>query len=326
MEYTKKCVKCGENKKCNLDKSLTQFHYRNDTKKFRNDCIECRRNAQNEINKLNRKIIKWDMPMNIIDSINKKLLDPGFGTEDRSNLMTKLPKLYDEHHIENTHPYKETILMSSFSDSVPSDEAIKDRIWHHAAIRVHVFRRDMYAIRILCKQKLPDNIMDVICTPIEETKLPEPTDLYKKFLQEIRATQFGYVYFIVVPSTYNSNTKVMGNVKIGYTIDLASRLANGQVFNPEELVVYAAIQTRHYKDLEKFLHASCDHRHVRGEWYQLSLQEIDTITADFDVAGEIYESFLDYRKTSGTPNPLFLTTEQRIKRLEDKIKMLEQKT
>lgn len=65
---------------------------------------------------------------------------------------------------------------------------------------------------------------------------------------------------------------------------------------------------------------------ITSEWYQLSLQEIDTVIADFNTAGEIYESFLDYRKTFGTPNPLFLTTEQRIKRLEDKIKMLEQKS
>lgn len=109
-------------------------------------------------------------------------MDPDTSVEERSNLMKKLSKLYDEYHIENTHPYKETILMSSFSSSAPSDEAIKDRLWHYAAIRVHVFRRDMHVIRILCKQKLPDNIMDIICKPIEETKLPEPTDLHKKLL------------------------------------------------------------------------------------------------------------------------------------------------
>lgn len=257
---TKKCKSCGEMKVYSHDSSDSEFYQIKNTNNFRGTCKVCYRINQKVKDTYNRKVIKWNTPIFFIEDINKKLMDPYTSVEERSNLMKKLSKLYDEYQIENTHPYKETILMSSFSSSAPSDEAIKDRLWHYAAIRVHVFRRDMHVIRILCKQKLPDNIMDIICKPIEETKLPEPTDLHKKLMQEIRSTQFGYVYFIVVPSTYNGNTKLAGKVKIGYTIDLASRLANGQVFSPEELVMYASIQTRHYKDLEKFLHASCDHQ------------------------------------------------------------------
>ena len=322
MNFMGICIKCKQEKKCSSDKSITQFHYRSDTKKFRNDCIDCRKSAQNETNKINRekKLVEWSHPMTLIEDINTKLIS-AYDDKTRADLISDLSNLYDEYNIEKTHPYKETLHKKSFTGEIPSYDIIKDRLMHHTACSVHVFRRNK-KIRIVCTQSLPDNLMDVICTPIVATTLPEPSKLWSNLLQEIRANQIGYTYFMVFPLSYDVG---INKVKIGYTVDLTKRLASGQVFNYEELVVYAAIQTRYYKELESFIHKSCEHRHVRGEWYQLSLQEIDTIIADFESAGEIYESFLSYRKRSGNPEPLFLTTEQRIKRLENEIKMLKQK-
>lgn len=199
MEYTKKCRTCEQQKLCSPDKSKQEYYSRPIKTKsesgyrYSADCIVCQKAQQNYRNKANRISAVWDLPMNLIDSINKKLIDSSISREDRSELIAMLSKLYDEYQIESTHPYKETISLSSFPNPkiVPSDEAIKDRLLHHAAIRVCVFRRNGMTydrapcgciIRILCKQKLPDNIMDVICKPIGETKLPEPTDLYKKLM------------------------------------------------------------------------------------------------------------------------------------------------
>ena len=151
---------------------------------------------------------------------------------------------------------------------------------------------------------------------------PEPTpEHYRVFtpvLNDIKKIDVGFTYFIIPPSYYNIGIE---RVKIGFSNNLSSRFSTIQTSNPEEIVVYAVIESIHYKKIESFLHKSLSHRHYRGEWYHLSLDEIDTIVQDFYNTGPIRKSFSKYLNNI-TPDLLFQTQEERIASMENKLSLL----
>ena len=79
----------------------------------------------------------------------------------------------------------------------------------------------------------------------------------------------GLVYFIHM----ENNMKVF---KIGYTTDLKTRLADLQVAHPYCLQVYATIENASKKK-ETEMHCFFKEKHVRGEWFAITPDMIDSV-------------------------------------------------
>ncbi len=75
----------------------------------------------------------------------------------------------------------------------------------------------------------------------------------------------GYVYLIFDSQFY----------KIGHTNKpIEQRLKEIQIGNPNELSLIKFYQTYEYKKLEYMLHKRFSNRHIRGEWFNLTEQDI----------------------------------------------------
>lgn len=79
-----------------------------------------------------------------------------------------------------------------------------------------------------------------------------------------------FVYVIRVTS---------GAVKIGVTNDVARRVATLQTANHEELTlvyVFKCQSQEHALSLESAFHSKYQHHHIRGEWFDVSVEDIET--------------------------------------------------
>lgn len=83
----------------------------------------------------------------------------------------------------------------------------------------------------------------------------------------------GVVYFIKEIGEKNNKTK------IGYTCnpEYINRLNDLQTGNPNELMVYRVIPCFNPRKLEQHLHNCYQVQHIRGEWYNLTLGQIESI-------------------------------------------------
>ena len=81
--------------------------------------------------------------------------------------------------------------------------------------------------------------------------------------------QYGIVYFIQEENKFNM-------FKIGFTTNLAKRLTVLQTGNPDVLVVYRSIQNVSMQK-EHELHQYFANYHIRGEWYSITTDMIDSI-------------------------------------------------
>ena len=88
-----------------------------------------------------------------------------------------------------------------------------------------------------------------------------------------------YIYFI---QQYNDESCV----KIGMTKDLSRRIKDLQTGNPSKLTYYKYFKISECekicKKLEKFLHTKCHKQCIRGEWFFLSLNELENICVNID--------------------------------------------
>lgn len=66
-----------------------------------------------------------------------------------------------------------------------------------------------------------------------------------------------------------------GPLKIGYTADPKGRLSNLQVGQPTEIKLFyeEATETAKAKVIEKLIHRTLGHKRVRGEWFNVSVEE-----------------------------------------------------
>lgn len=89
--------------------------------------------------------------------------------------------------------------------------------------------------------------------------------------------KIGYVYFIIEAANLHVNRNEEILVKIGFAIDPIRRIRSLQTGNPSSLTIYKSIKSEKYKQLENFLHKKYKSKKVRGEWFNISLSEIDCI-------------------------------------------------
>lgn len=75
----------------------------------------------------------------------------------------------------------------------------------------------------------------------------------------------GYVYFIVADGRY---------CKIGCTSNIVSRFKQMQTASPNELDLIGYIKTDDYTDLEIEAHNHFEKHKVRGEWFDISIEQI----------------------------------------------------
>jgi hypothetical protein len=91
-------------------------------------------------------------------------------------------------------------------------------------------------------------------------------------ITEITETSPGLVYFI--------QDVARGYTKIGRTSDLVARISTLQTGNPDELTVYKTVkctEAHPSADLEKELHEHFAEHHVRGEWFDITNDQIDEV-------------------------------------------------
>jgi hypothetical protein len=68
-----------------------------------------------------------------------------------------------------------------------------------------------------------------------------------------------------------------GRTKIGIASDLEHRFSSLQTGSPIELYVYAYFEIPKAKTHENHLHQRYSHKHLHGEWFNLSEQDLQTI-------------------------------------------------
>ena len=80
----------------------------------------------------------------------------------------------------------------------------------------------------------------------------------------------GYVYLIFDGIYY----------KIGHTDrNPKLRLQEAQIYNSSELILVFQYKTIEYKKLEHFLHRRFHSKHIRGEWFNLTLEDVNSFDA-----------------------------------------------
>jgi len=81
--------------------------------------------------------------------------------------------------------------------------------------------------------------------------------------------EHGIVYFIHEENKFN-------RFKVGFTRNLAKRLVALQIGNPDVLIVYRSIENVPVQK-EHQLHQHFANYHIRGEWYSITTDMIDSI-------------------------------------------------
>lgn len=70
--------------------------------------------------------------------------------------------------------------------------------------------------------------------------------------------------------------------KIGIAYNLESRINTLQVGNPYKIDFYTCLKTKKAKEIEKKLHKLFEKKRLRGEWYELSEEDLNTILSTFE--------------------------------------------
>lgn len=90
-----------------------------------------------------------------------------------------------------------------------------------------------------------------------------------------RADKMSCVYFI------GHKNRPDLPVKIGKATDAQARRSSLQCAHYTELVILFTLDG--YSKLEKELHTRFSRKHVRGEWFQLTLDDLETVKKEFNV-------------------------------------------
>ena len=78
---------------------------------------------------------------------------------------------------------------------------------------------------------------------------------------------YGVVYLILETNQYGDETHKIGVTKRNIT----KRISELQTGNPNQLILLSSYETKHYKQLEKWLHRkfSCYKTNANNEWFYL---------------------------------------------------------
>jgi hypothetical protein len=334
MDFTKICRLCSIEKVCSLDKSKSEFHQIPKSNNYRNICKICRNLDQKTRDRNRSKISKITGGSvcisldSMIDDLTRNIHKnhQNMNVETIRNYTNQLLELANQREIESRVSSDHTLLFSkkdlglNFENPTHISKIKEALAQEYSDIDiinptdVYVFDRQDH-IKILvdggCSFDIDQQLYakNLIISALKtNTSNPQPIDRSALFA-DIRAITIGFTYFILSPTQYDHGNH---KVKIGYTHNLKQRITEGQTFNAEDLTVYACIESRHYKNIETYLHKACVHRHVRGEWFNLTLEEIDTIVRDFTRLEGIWNKFLQFRTTPSLVDPLFLSMEEEI--------------
>lgn len=107
----------------------------------------------------------------------------------------------------------------------------------------------------------------------------------KDTTREPRDNKQGYVYFIYAPALYKTGVH---HIKIGRTNNLTKRLKQLQTGCSFTLEIYKSINTNQASKLEATLHRKYKNKQILNEWYNLTLDEVDTIYEDSAIDDFVY--------------------------------------
>ena len=94
-----------------------------------------------------------------------------------------------------------------------------------------------------------------------------------KEIYDMKEIEKGSVYFIREVDSDRG-------FKIGFTTcDINDRLGQLQTGSKQELECYRSVNKQEPSKYEKFLHDCFDSKHIRGEWYDLTVTEVDNFVA-----------------------------------------------
>ena len=89
-----------------------------------------------------------------------------------------------------------------------------------------------------------------------------------------------------LPMVYVLTTRQFEYIKIGRTKHLKQRLSNIQSGCPFVLALWLSIRTTKDVEIEKHLHNALSHAHLRGEWFEPTVKDLDFLLNFFDLTNK----------------------------------------
>lgn len=89
-----------------------------------------------------------------------------------------------------------------------------------------------------------------------------------------------------LPMVYVLTTRQFEYIKIGRTKHLKQRMRNIQSGCPFALALWLSIRTTKDAEIEKHLHHSMRHVHLRGEWFEPKVEDLDYLLSFFDLTNK----------------------------------------
>jgi len=105
-------------------------------------------------------------------------------------------------------------------------------------------------------------------------------------------TKKGYVYFL----KHNG----LNPIKIGCTKGFSpiKRINCYNSYSPYGIDILGYIETDNHKELEKFLHETFKHLRLNNEWFDLSIEQVNSVISEFKINGEIDKSIIENKYIS----------------------------
>lgn len=137
---------------------------------------------------------------------------------------------------------------------------------HHGICAVRNGRVDILFDEIKRMKKRETGRNNIIAKRAEEVKRLKETKLHDH--TDTDSPSKGLVYFVRMGGS--------NMFKIGYTTNLKSRMSTMQTGCPLQLSVYRKVPHNDPRQFEQYLHECFDNNNIRGEWFNLTEQAIDT--------------------------------------------------
>lgn len=82
--------------------------------------------------------------------------------------------------------------------------------------------------------------------------------------------------------------------KIGITRgDVKKRLKQLQTGNGEQIEILKVFETEHYLKVEKSMHRKYSNKNTKGEWFELSDEELLSFEKDCQSSHDLFQSLID---------------------------------
>lgn len=88
-----------------------------------------------------------------------------------------------------------------------------------------------------------------------------------------RGTDQSGVYFL--------RSEANGLTKIGHSVEIERRVSSLRTSSSVRLSVVGRMFTKRYVEAERFCHSALRHRRVHGEWFQLTMDDVNQVMRDW---------------------------------------------